>query len=538
MTRKPPDWLKNAVFYQIYPQSYYDSNADGIGDIPGIIEKMPYIQSLGVNAIWINPCFVSPFEDAGYDVADYRQVAPRYGTNTDLKRLFAEAAKRDIKILLDLVPGHTSVEHPWFQASQRHQKNNYSDYYIWNGHIWEGPQEDLQTVRGYAQRNAGYITNFFWFQPALNYGFAQTDPAFPWMQPVDAPGPRAVRQEIKDIMAFWLEMGASGFRVDMAHSLVKRDPEKTATGAFWSWIRDWLDEAYPEAAIVSEWGVPTQAIPAGFHADFLLSFRNPGMVSLFRKRGYGTWRDPYGWPFFDESGHGDIMNFLDEYQPYLEATRDQGYIALITGNHDEEPRVGTDRSPAMMKLIYLFLLTMPGTPFIYYGDEIGMRYLELPSKEGGYMRTGVRTPMQWSDAKNAGFSEAAPEELYLPVDDAPDRPTVAAQEDDPESLLNTVRELIRTRQALKALEADGNFAVMYAESGKLPFVYTRSKDGQKLLVALNPANREASVELPPEALDAMPDPVEIMQTSELVRTDTGWLLTLGPVSGGLYKLSG
>jgi maltose alpha-D-glucosyltransferase/alpha-amylase len=128
MNRKHPEWLKDAVFYQIYPQSFYDSNADGIGDIPGIIAKLDYIKSLGVTGVWINPCFVSPFYDAGYDVADYYQVAPRYGTNDDLKKLFGEAKQRGIRILLDLVPGHTSIEHPWFQASQKHEKSQFSDY--------------------------------------------------------------------------------------------------------------------------------------------------------------------------------------------------------------------------------------------------------------------------------------------------------------------------------------------------------------------------------------------------------------------------
>ncbi|MFN2302199.1 MAG: alpha-amylase family glycosyl hydrolase, partial [Anaerolineales bacterium] len=335
MNRKNPDWLKDAVFYQIYPQSFYDSNNDGIGDIPGIIAKLDYIQSLGVSGVWLNPCFVSPFFDAGYDVADYYQVAPRYGSNEDLKALFIEAKRRGLHVLLDLVPGHTSIKHPWFQASQKHEKNQFTDFYIWTDSFWEVPQPDLQVVRGYAQRNAGFITNFFWSQPALNYGFAQTDPRYPWMQPVDAAGPQLVRQEIKNIMKFWLEMGASGFRVDMASSLVKRDPDKAETARFWRWIREWMEQTYPEAVLVSEWGNPCQAIPAGFHMDFLLGFNNPGWVSLFRKRGVGIWRDPYCWSFFDESGHGDIKQFLDEYVYYLEEVADQGYIALITGNHDE-----------------------------------------------------------------------------------------------------------------------------------------------------------------------------------------------------------
>lgn len=536
MNKKFPRWLNQAVFYQIYPQSFYDSNDDGIGDLPGIIQKLDYIQSLGVNAIWINPCFVSPFDDAGYDVADYYQVAPRYGTNQDLKQLFAAAKQRGIRVLLDLVPGHTSVEHAWFQNSQKHEKNTYSDFYVWNDSIWEMPQQDLPVVRGYAQRDAGYITNFFWFQPALNYGFAQTDPRTPWMQPVDAPGPQMVRQEIKKIMQFWLEMGADGFRVDMAASLVKRDPDKAETAQFWRWIRQWLDENYPEAVIVSEWGHPPHAIQGGFHVDFLLGFNSPGWISLFRKRGIGHWRDPYAWSFFDESGHGDIRQFLEEYLPYLEAVQGRGLIALITGNHDETPRVANNRSTALLKLIYLFLLTMPGTPFIYYGDEIGMQFRELPSKEGGYLRTGSRTPMQWSDEINAGFSRAPAEDLYLPVSEAEDRPTVAAQEVDLDSLLNRVRSLIKTRQALKALEADADFEIVYAESGRLPFVYTRAKQGQKLLVALNPSNQPVSLELPGNLLESDPERLDVPEDASLERVNQGWKLTLGPVSGALYKL--
>ena len=531
-----PKWLNKAIFYQIYPQSFFDSNADGIGDIPGIRLKLDYLESLGINAIWINPCFVSPFQDAGYDVADYTQVAPRYGTNADLKALFSEADQRGIHILLDLVPGHTSIEHPWFVESQKHAQNPYTDYYIWNDSIWEPPQEDLPMVRGYGQRDGGYITNFFWSQPALNYGFAQTNPEHSWMQPVDAPGPQKVRQEMKDIMAFWLEMGASGFRVDMASSLVKRDPYKTETSNFWRSIRSWLNQRYPEAVLVSEWGNPIQSIPAGFHVDFLLGWGSPGWTSLFRKRGTGRWRDPYGWTFFNESGHGDIRAFLDEYLSYYEATRHEGLIALITGNHDETPRLANGKSEAMLKLIYLFLLTMPGTPFIYFGDEIGMRSQVLPSKEGGYQRTGVRTPMQWSNGANAGFSNAPADQLYLPVDESKDRPTVAMQDADPGSLLNRVRTLITIRKTHPALDADGDFKVIYAQSGTLPFVYSRSKGGQSILVAINPSNQQTSVQLPGTLFDIAPEGIDAPLGAHLVKNGTHWDLVIPPVSGALFKI--
>jgi maltose alpha-D-glucosyltransferase/alpha-amylase len=358
------------------------------------------------------------------------------------------------------------------------------------------------------------------------------------MQPVDAKGPQMVRQEIKNIMKFWLEMGASGFRVDMAGSLVKHDPDKAETARFYTWIRDWLDEEYPDAVMVAEWGNPSQAIPAGFHADFLLGFNNPGWVSLFRKRGEGMWRDPYSWSFFDESGHGDIGQFLDEYCHYLEEIADQGYVALITGNHDESPRIANGKSQAMLKLIYLFLLTMPGTPFIYYGDEIGMKSRDLPSKEGGYMRTGSRTPMQWSDEQNAGFSKASKEDLYLPVDESEGAPTVAEQDVDPDSLLNRVRGLIKTRKALKVLHADGQFEVIYAESGKLPFVYARAKANQKVLIALNPSARVVSVELTAQVLGGTPEGLDVPEGAKLTLEKQVWKITLGPVSGAIYKING
>ena len=218
-----PDWLSTAVFYQIYPQSFYDSNRDGIGDIPGIIKKLDYIYSLGCNAIWINPCFESPFRDAGYYIADYYKVAKRYGTNSDLKHLFKEAKKRSIKICLDLVSGHTSIDHPWFRESCKAETNKYSNRYIWTKSVWESAGDDYRIINGFSERDGNFITNFFWFQPALNYGFARPDPAKPWQLSTSHPDVRTLRREIMNIMRYWLDMGADGFRVDMASSLVKGD---------------------------------------------------------------------------------------------------------------------------------------------------------------------------------------------------------------------------------------------------------------------------------------------------------------------------
>lgn len=531
-----PDWLEKAVFYEIYPQSYYDSNGDGIGDIPGILQKLEYIHSLGVNALWINPCFVSPFQDAGYDVSDFYQVAPRYGTNDDLRELFAEARRLGIRILLDLVAGHTSTEHPWFKASRQPGHNPHSDWYIWTDNIWTWNAPGVQMVIGSAERNGNYVSNFFHFQPALNYGFANPDPNHPWQQPVDAPGPQAVRQELKNIIKFWLEMGASGFRVDMAGSLVKNDPNGKETSRLWQEIRAWLDHDYPEAVLVAEWSRPELSIPAGFHMDFLLPFASAGYKSLFRKT-YSPPPAKYGWSFFDRSGHGNIREFIDEYVPLLQATADKGFIAIPSGNHDTNPRIGNGRTVRDLDLGFIFLLTMPGVPFIYYGDEIGMAAPEgLPTKEGGYERTAARTPMQWDDSSNAGFSTAPAEQLYLPIDSAADRPTVAAQQGDETSLLNRVRRLIALRLAHPALCASGTFEPVHAEAGEMPFVYVRRLGNESILVALNPADRPCTIlldgtlsKLSPEALYG--------PNNVWTREGAGWRLQLPGISGGIYRLS-
>ena len=534
-----PTWLEDAVFYQIYPQSYYDSNADGIGDIPGIIQKLDYLQSLGITAMWLNPCFESPFQDAGYDVSDYYKVAPRYGTNEDLRALFMEARKRGLRVLLDLVPGHTSIQHPWFQASARHEKNEYSDWFVWTESAWNWDVPGYRIISGYGERDGSYLTNFFFFQPALNYGFAQTDPSRPWQQPIDAPGPQRVRQELKNIMRFWLEMGASGFRVDMAFSLVKGDADARQTTALWQELRLWLNEDFPDACIVSEWARPKLALQAGFHIDFCLPFGMPGYVALLRKpypqNGPGT--DPYGFSYFDPSGHGNILEFLDTYLPHYQATRGQGLIAIPTGNHDTGPRLAQGRSTADLELIYLFLMTMPGAPFIYYGDEIGMRSLDgLPSKEGAYNRTGIRTPMQWADAPNAGFSTAPAGQLYLPVDPAADRPCVAAQEADPQSLLQRVRRLITLRKQHPALCASGSLEIIHAQRGHSIFAYRRTQAGQSILVALNPAAQTAEITLPVGLLSAAPKTLYGIDAA-CYKDGAEWRLRLPGISGGAYLIS-
>jgi glycosidase len=531
--RKMPGWLEKAVFYEIYPQTFYDSNGDGIGDIQGIIQKLDYVQSLGSNAIWLNPCFVSPFGDAGYDVADFYQVAPRYGTNDDLKELFQEAQKRDMHIILDLVAGHTSIEHPWFKASCRDERNEYTDWYVWNENIWEQAQPDLPLVRGLAERSAGYVPNFFYFQPALNYGFANPDPNLPWQQSVDAPGPQAVRRELQNIMKFWLDMGASGFRVDMAASLIKRDYGHRKTIELWQEMSGWVEQSYPDACLISEWSTPTEALPAGFHMDFYIHFNVEGYTSLFRKQHS---RSRYSFSFFDRDGHGNIREFVDEYYALYSKTADQGFISIPSGNHDIAPRLGKSRGPQDLKVAFTFLMTMPGVPYIYYGDEIGMRGVEgLSSKEGGYARTESRTPMQWDSARNAGFSKADPAQLYLPVENDPEWRTVAGQEHDAQSLLNTVRKLVDLRKQHPALSASGKFMPVYAEPGRYPFVYLREAQNERILVVVNPCDRAVEVEL--GGADSSGEIERLFGLENGLQVRDGKLfVNMEAVSAGIYRI--
>ena len=485
-----PSWLNDAVFYEIYPQSFYDSNGDGIGDIPGMTQKLDYIQSLGCNALWINPCYDSPFQDGGYDVRDYKKVAPRYGTNEDLLEFFRQAHARGFHVLLDLVPCHTSQEHPWFLDSSAECPGAYRDRYIWTDH-WGKHPAGLPFVGGDRPRNGCYVISYFKCQPALNYGFA--NPTEPWQDAADSPNALATREALWDIMDFWLSRGCDGFRVDMASELVKGDGEDRACArAIYKDLKGRMDRKYPEAALVSEWSTPEWSLECGFDMDFYLDWPRMGTHYLLRNyEGLGTdgplSRDR---SYFKEDSGVSPMPFLEEYLPRYEVSRNNGLWCFLTCNHDTiRPRFNL--TPEELKIAYCFVFTMPGAPYLYYGDEIGMRYRNLPGKEGGYTRTGSRTPMQWSKGANLGFSTAAPENLYLPVDPAEDAPTVQQQQSDPHSLLNHVKGLIALRRRFLQFGAYEPFEVYFARPDSRLLAYKRGS----LLCAVNPGTQVLTLEL-------------------------------------------
>jgi maltose alpha-D-glucosyltransferase / alpha-amylase len=535
--RPAPEWLKKAVIYQVYPQSYYDTDDDGTGDLRGIISKLDYIKSLGVSAIWINPFFVSPFRDGGYDVADFYKVAPRYGTNDDFRQLCSEASKRNIRILFDLVAGHCSYDNQWFLESAKEEKNQYSDWFIWDNNPWEVRQE---FIRGLFPRYGAYLPNFMVHQPAFNYGYA--NPQESWQQSPDAPGPMAVRAEMKKIIKFWFDLGASGFRADMALSLVKNDLNGDYTSKIWQDIRSWIEKEYPDHLMIGEGGYPSISIKkAGFHIDFTLPWSMPSYNSLFRKTfvnegGSSAGVDPYGFSVFDALGHGNIMEFMDEYLKHYAETKDYGYISIVAGNHDLHPRISYGRTKEEIMQVFLFTMTMPGVPFLYYGDEIGLRSIDgLPSKEGSYDRSNVRTPMQWdNNLPNSGFSGTEPAKLYLPIDPDLNRPAVAQEENDPASLLTQMRKLIALKKSLPALDADAGWKLLYAERGKMPLVYERWKGDQKLIIVINPTGQKVEARIPLGEFTNLPLSVW-GQVKTFKKDGNNWVISLPPASGGIYK---
>ncbi|MFF5085417.1 alpha-amylase family glycosyl hydrolase [Actinoplanes sp. NPDC000266] len=494
------NWLADAVLYEIYPQSFADSNGDGIGDLRGVIGKLDHIASLGVDAIWFNPCFASPFVDAGYDVADYLMIAPRYGTNDDMIELVREAGRRGIRVILDLVAGHTSIEHPWFQRELAADgPSPEGDRYIWRSEPpAEGWTVDIPGIPAWVPspgpRPGWYLKNFYDEQPALNFGWINGDGG----DPVEAPGPLRNRRALRDIIEFWLSKGVSGFRVDMAFSLVKDyriEAGVKASTDIWREIRDWMEAEYPDAILIPEGVEPRTGKKLAFDADFFLVIKEEH-ASLFDNQAAGILPfQPPRAPFFDAEGKGGTHTFLTAW----DAARDtdpQRPIIMSTADHDFDRLCCGPRTAEQLGAALTFLFTWGNIPCLYYGDEIGMRYLpDMPDVEGAvcnplYNRAGCRTPMQWDDTPNAGFSTADPAKLYLPIDPDPRRPTVA----EANETLALVRDLIALRKKTPALRSRDTAEVL---NDTYPLAYVR---GGTHLVVLNPRREPAPWKMPPADL--------------------------------------
>lgn len=498
-------WWQDGVIYQIYPRSFADSNGDGLGDLPGITAHLDYLAELGVDAIWLSPIYPSPDKDFGYDVSDYCSVDPRFGSLSDFDTLVREAHRRGIHIILDMVLNHTSDQHPWFQESRRSRDNPKHDWYVWKdprptrgGGIGKPPNNWQSCFGGRAwtyvpERGQYYYHMFLPEQPDLN-----------WHNP-------AVRQAIFEVLRFWLERGADGFRLDVFNAYFEdaeyRDnPPKLGLRAFdrqkhlydcdqpemIPLLRDLraLLDSYPERYAVGETFMATPEKAASYcgpdrlHAAFNFEFT--------------------ACPFRAD-------RFLRAVQRWEAATGDRVWPNYVLSNHDiprSATRYAHGEDDARAKVALGLLLTLRGTPFLYYGEEIGMRDIRLKRSEildppgRRYWpfykgRDGCRSPMQWDDSPQAGFSSAKP---WLPIHPNYKQRNVVAQQKDASSILNFTKRLLALRKEQPALRR-GGFQVISAPN-RDGLAYLRVYGEQVLLIGLNFSPRPLALPITAHSMPA------------------------------------
>lgn len=476
------DFLNSAVIYNVYPTSFYDSNGDGVGDIVGITQKLEYIKQFA-DIVWINPVFKSPFKDGGYDIEDYFEIDAKFGSIKDVEDLTDKAHALGMKIVFDLVAGHTSDKHKWFKESRKEKRNEYSDYYIWDDNVFEG---HLVGMSGNAPRNGTYAVNFFCFQPALNYGYYKKE--YSWQFDYKDERLSALHNKVVDIMKFWLDKGVDGFRCDMASSIVKNDVNGQGSCEIWRKLFGEVRKSYPQAIFISEWGQPEYAVGSGaFDIDFFTHCYNDGYNNLFRKESGCNIFDSSGDSYFRKGGKGECKTFFEYLEHNLSKVKDNGYVSVVSGNHDL-PRISVGRDDDELKCAFAMILALPNVPLIYYGDEIGMGYNERLNKDGGYRRTGSRTPMQWSSDKNAGFSSA--QKLYLPINRDYNKRNIDNYSKDEKSLYNTVKRLCQIRRESEALTADADFELI---SVGYPLIFKRTTQKESWEIIINPCKKPVTV---------------------------------------------
>jgi glycosidase len=392
------------------------------------------------------------------------------------------------------VPGHTSIDHPWFKESARQRPASpYRNWFIWTDSAWDngGDPWNKKMVHGYANRNGNFLINFFWSQPALNFGFAEPEADKLWQLPTTHEDVQALWREMRRILRFWLEMGADGFRVDMADSIIRNDPHKKEIRRFWRETREELSRDFPDIFLIAE-GHPSNLLDGtGFHSAYLHWAK--GYWEVFRKG--ETFSQELGKmkteAYFDRSGRGDFRPYLETWRQEYSKTKDGGVITVPVGNHDL-PRIANGQSEDDLELIFAFQTSWPGIPFIYYGDELGLRQQssDNPVHEGHYpTRNGARTPMHWDDSTNCGFSTCLPTQLYLPVDPFPGDTTVATQEARSDSLLKRVRKLNALHRETPAFAADTPIEILGDGAPGEPLVFLRGSGKDSVLCFFQPADK-------------------------------------------------
>jgi alpha-glucosidase len=532
MTKQHP-WWQAGVIYQIYPRSFLDSNGDGIGDLAGITEKLDYLRWLGVDALWLSPIFPSPMADFGYDITNYTAVHPLFGTLEDLDTLLLQAHRRDLKLILDFVPNHTSDEHPWFQQSRASRTNEKRDWYIWRDPAPGGgpPNNWMSRFAGSAWQFDAHSGQYYLHmydvkQPDLN-----------WRHP-------AVRQALYDVMRFWFERGVDGFRIDALEVLLKDeqfrdnppnprwrpgDPPNTRQ------LGHYIEDQPGMHEIMRE----MRALADSYHQSMLIGELYLPLERLMTY--YGERLDEIHLPFnfgFVTMPTWEAQAIRQAVESYEAALPPDAWPNWVLGNHDRT-RIATRVGREQARTAQMLLLTLRGTPTCYYGDELGMQDVPIPpelmrdpqGKEiAAYSRDPVRTPMQWDSGTNAGFC-APPAVPWLPVAGDSHTHNVSVEQHDPRSMLALVRSLLALRRALPALSAGSQLSL--DQPNPSCFVYLRQLCERSCLVALNFSAHEQVVTLSWEGqghvlLSTQMDREGFMPLSSVhLRGNEGLLIELG-----------
>lgn len=505
LDKSQKDWWKSAVFYQVYPKSFQDTNGDGIGDLRGVIQHLDYLEKLGIDGIWLSPVYASPQKDNGYDIADYRAIDPRFGTMEDMEELLAQAKKRGITIIMDLVLNHSSDQHRWFRSAKADKNSPWHDFYIWRDGTPDSPPNDMKaTFGGPAWTYVPEIEQWYFHQ------FSPWQPDLNWENP-------AMRRELYDMIRFWVDKGVGGFRLDVIDNIGK-EPDKKITSngpKLHEYIKELRREAFKEDTLVTvgeAWSATVDtaklyADPDGSELSMVFQFEH-----TLLDYGKDKW-DVKPLP---------LVALKRCYARWQNGLAGQGWNSLFLENHDLPRIVSTWGSGKYRvesaKMLAAMCHGMQGTPYVYQGEEIGMTNIRLPIEEyddleilnaykerlargdkvedimaGIYARgrDNARTPMQWSAGEHAGFSEAKP---WLPVNPNYTEINVDAALADPNSVFCFYQKLIALRKSYSVFR-DGSFTLRLPEDEHV-FAYTRDTQDEHLLVVCNFTGSEQPEFLP------------------------------------------
>lgn len=525
MSARP--WWQSAVLYQIYPWSFQDSDGDGIGDLRGIEARLDYLVDLGIDAIWLSPIFPSPMADFGYDVADYCGIDPRFGTLADFDSLLASAHARGLKLLLDFVPNHSSDQHPWFVESRASRDNPKRDWYIWRDPAADGgpPNNWISDFGGPAWTDDAATGQYY------SHAFLKEQPDLNWRNP-------ELRAAMLDVLRFWFARGVDGFRIDVLWHIVKHadfpdnplNPDwDPATGEMHRVFQRHSTDQPEVHDIAADMRAIADAFGRNGNERVLIGEIYLPVERLMRY--YGLAGEgvhlPFNFQLIDAPWNArGLARMIADYEAALP---EGGWPNWVLGNHDR-PRSATKRGAAQARVAAMLLLTLRGTPTLYYGDELGMEDGAIPPDRVrdprelrepglGLGRDPVRTPMPWDDSEQAGFTQGEP---WLPLGEGWQRRNVAAERDDPNSMLALHRALLNLRRSTPAL-ATGRIWLLEAEGDVL--AYAREQDGETVIVALNLGPHPAPVDLPAArpVLSTVPGPLADTAPS-ILRPDEGLIL--------------